>query len=172
MIRWSRSKLQMIIYQKRNGIQSRPRDIRTKISKKNLHIFSAANAMKPHKLPFFVFSKLKDPTTLKKIDNLSSPVCYCSQKSACWDSVNYLVKAFAFSPMDLYTKLTWKISYLSSQRGIDGLVFLSLCSSRMLSEIILGKDFGYISGKSSTGTLDCLLKNHLKLANSWIMFIM
>ena len=62
--------------------------------------------------------------------------------------LNYLVKAFTFSPpMDLYIKLTWKIFYLNSQRGIDGLVFLSLCGSRMLSEIILGKDFGYILGK-------------------------
>lgn len=120
---------------------------RNKNFKEKICIYFPQQCNEPHKLPFFVFSKLKDPTTLKKIDNLSSPVCYCSQKSACWDS-KLLSEGFCFfPPMDLYTKLTWKISYLSSQRGIDGLVFLSLCSSRMLSEIILGKDFGYISGK-------------------------
>ena len=73
----------MITYQKRNGIKSRARDIKEQKSQREICIYSLQQCNEPHKLPFLVFSKLKDPTTLTNIDNLSSPVCYWSQKSAC-----------------------------------------------------------------------------------------
>ena len=56
---------------------------RNKNFKEKICIYFLQRHNEPHKLPFLVFSKLKDPTTIKKIGNLSSPVCYCSQKSAC-----------------------------------------------------------------------------------------
>ena len=162
----------MITYQKRNGIQSRARDIKEQKSQRKICIYSLQQCNEPHKSPFLVFSKLKDPTTLTNIDNLSSPVCYWSQKSACQDS-KLLSEGFHFFSPWIYT-LNLLEKYLISihKEELMALFFSTSVVLECLVKLSKEKIFVIFWGGSSTSTLDSLLKNHLKLAISWVMFIM